>query len=190
MRMMRSQGWHALVATMFSLALLACGGGSGSRANVTTGPMPEGGTFSGVWFSPQYGRLDMVQTGASIVGEYTKDERRGRIEGTASGNVLRFQWTESRELIQGRPTITRGRGYWQYVVDGNEVKLIGEWGHENDETGGGPWNAVRSGRLRPHLSTDPDTTDEGDDTDTSGGDSSSGGDTGGGSTGGGGLEDI
>lgn len=193
MRISIGQARHAWMATVFSLALFACGGGHGSRGNVTTGPMPEGGSFSGVWFSPQYGRLDMVQTGASVVGEYTKDERRGRIEGTASGNVMRFQWTESRELIQGRPTITRGRGYWQYVVDGNEVKLIGEWGHENDETGGGPWNAVRSGRLRPHLSTDPETSDTTNDNggDSSGGDSSSGGDTGGGgTTGGGGLEDL
>ncbi|MBK8173261.1 MAG: hypothetical protein IPK60_23405 [Sandaracinaceae bacterium] len=191
----------ALMTVTLGLFISACGGGSGNRASVTPGPMPTGGSFSGVWFSPQYGRLDMVQTGASIVGEYTKDERHGRIEGTAQGNVMRFQWTESRELIVGRPTVTRGRGYFQYVVDGNEVKLVGQWGHDNDEVGGGPWNAVRSGRLRPHLSTDPDRPDNSDDENSgrssgdgdSDGQSTSGGETGGnggGSTGGGGLEDL
>lgn len=181
----------AMMSLTVGLLVAGCGGSGGSRASVTAGNMPQGGTFSGVWFSPQYGRLDMVQTGASIVGEYTKDERHGRIEGTAQGDLMRFQWTESRELIIGRPTITRGRGYFRYVVDGNEVKLVGEWGHENNEIGGGPWNAVRSGRLRPHLSTDPEVSDDdGANSGSSGGEDST--DNGNGSNGGsgGGLEDL
>jgi hypothetical protein len=111
-------------------------------------PMPSGGSFTGVYNSPQYGRMEMQQQGAQVVGAYMKDERRGSIQGTASGNVLRFEWSERRELISGRPNMTRGRGYFQYIVDANgEHVIIGEWGHDDNEQGGGPWRAVKSRRT-------------------------------------------
>lgn len=139
----------------FSLALGACGGAGGGRANVTPGVMPTGETFTGVYFSPQYGEMQVVQTGSQVVGEYVKDERRGQIQGTATGDLLRFEWTERRELVQGRPTVSRGRGYFRFVVGADQTRnLLGEWGHENNETGGGPWNAGRAGnsRRRPSIS--------------------------------------
>jgi hypothetical protein len=150
------------LSTLLSLALLACsfvssaacGSGDTGRSNVVAGTMPEGGNFTGVWFSPQYGRMDFVQTGSSVIGEYTKDERRGRIEGTTRGNLMRFQWTERRELVRGRPTTTRGLGYFVYEVNGTEHRLAGEWGIDENEIGGGPWTAVKSARMRPQLSTD------------------------------------
>lgn len=140
---------------LLALVLLsaACGGAH-NRANVAPGPMPTGGTFTGVWFSPQYGQMDMVQTGEQVIAEYTKDERRGRIEGTAQGNLMRFQWTERRELVSGVPQTNRGRGYFQLVHDGEGFKIVGEWGIDDNELGGGPWNGVRSPRREPHLSTD------------------------------------
>jgi hypothetical protein len=135
---------------LFVMAAAACGGGGG-RVALTPGAMPEGGQFGGVWNSPQYGRMDMVQTGSTIVGEYTKNERSGRIEGTAQGDLMRFTWTERRELVAGVPRVNRGRGYFRIVKDAEGFKLLGEWGHDDDETGGGPWNAVRT-RWRPRLS--------------------------------------
>ncbi|QQR91872.1 MAG: hypothetical protein IPJ88_09325 [Myxococcales bacterium] len=144
---------HGLAkATVFALLLVACGGGS---ANIKSGPMPKGGSFEGVWFSPQYGRLDLRQTGQIVIGEYTKDERLGRIQGRVAGNVLRFQWTEKRELIQGMPRETQGRGYFVYLIDTDgDHKLQGEWGHDSEEKGGGPWNAVKSMKLHPRLSSE------------------------------------
>jgi len=135
---------------LFVMAAAACGGGGG-RVALTPGAMPEGGQFGGVWNSPQYGRMDLVQTGSTIVGEYTKNERRGRIEGTAQGDLMRFTWTERRELVTGVPRVNRGRGYFRIVKDAEGYKLLGEWGHDDAETGGGPWNAVRT-RWRPQLS--------------------------------------
>ncbi len=137
----------------FSLALGACGGGGGGRANVTPGVMPQGETFTGVFHSPQYGEMQFVQTGNQVVGEYVKDERRGQIQGTVTGDILRFEWSERRELVQGRPNTTRGRGYFRFVVgEDTDFYLVGEWGHDNNETGGGPWRAVRDRRRRPSVS--------------------------------------
>ncbi|AKF07767.1 hypothetical protein [Sandaracinus amylolyticus] len=146
-----------IVGLSVSLAIAAAGcGGGGRRANVSPGPMPEGGTFTGIWHSPQYGEMHFSQTGTQVVGCYTKDERRGRVQGTVQGNLMRFEWSERRELVSGRPVTTRGHGYFQYRVgDDGDSYATGEWGHDADETGGGEWNAVRDRRRtrRP----DPDT---------------------------------
>jgi hypothetical protein len=151
--------------------LAACGGPG--RANITAGTMPAGQTFTGVWHSPQYGEMQMVQTGNQVVAEYIQDERRGRIQGTVQGDLLRFEWSERRELVAGRPVTTRGRGYFRFVVgDDTDSYIVGEWGHDDNETGGGPWRGVRDRRRRPRLSTD------------SGGGSTAGGDDGGGEEGG------
>ena len=134
--------------------LAACGGGGGGRANVTPGVMPPGETMTGVYQSPQYGEMHLVQTGVQVVAEYTHDERRGRLQGTVQGNLLRFEWTERRELVVGRPNVTRGRGYFLFSreADGS-FYLLGEWGADDNETGGGPWRSVRLRNRRPQLSS-------------------------------------
>lgn len=132
--------------------LPGCGGDGIRHANVSPGVMPAGQTFTGVWHSPQYGEMHMQQTGAQVIGEYTQDERRGRIQGTAHGDLLRFEWSDERELVGGRPTTTRGHGYFQFQIgaDGDSY-IVGEWGHDANETGGGPWRAARDRRRQPHV---------------------------------------
>lgn len=155
-----------------ALALVAgCGGGG---VNIPEGPMPQGGSFTGVWHSPQYGEMHMVQTGSSVVGEYTKDERRGRIQGTTQGNVMRFEWSEERELVAGRPITTRGRGYFRYAVgDDGDHYIRGEWGHDSNMSGGGPWNAVRDRRRQPRVGAG--TTETGGESDVEEFDTAEGG---------------
>ncbi len=137
---------HGL-AVLLGYAVAGCGGGG---VNIPEGPMPSGGSYTGVWHSPQYGRMEMVQTGQQVVGSYVKDERTGRIQGTVHGNVLRFEWSEQREMVAGRPITTRGRGYFRYEIGQDDDHYIrGEWGVDNNETGGGEWNAVRDRRARP-----------------------------------------
>ena len=140
---------------------LGCGGGGG-RANLDPGPMPQGGDFTGVYFSPQYGTMQIVQTGSAVIGEYEKDERLGRIQGTVQGDVLRFQWEEQRQMVAGRTQSTRGRGYFRYSVgsDGDHY-IIGEWGIDDDEIGGGPWRGVKARNRRPQLSGETQGGDEG-----------------------------
>ena len=184
-----------LVLSLALLGLAACGGSGGGRANVSPGVMPPGETFTGVYQSPQYGEMHLVQTGVQVVAEYTHDERRGRLQGTVQGNLLRFEWTERRELVVGRPTVTRGRGYFQFTreADGSYY-LLGEWGHDGNETGGGPWRSVRLRNRRPSLSSGSggatggeveDPGESGDDLDSPGGGGSYGGGSGSGSSGGG-----
>ena len=182
----------AILFGALSLAVAGCGGGG---VDVPEGPMPQGGTFSGVWHSPQYGEMQMVQTGQNVVGEYVKDERRGRIQGTVRGNVMRFEWSENRELVAGRPIVTRGRGYFRYAIgeDGDHY-VRGEWGHDDDMAGGGPWNAVRD-RRQPSLSGRSESSSGGDDVEdfdsAGGGDSfDSADDSGGGSGASGGDDDA
>ena len=142
------------IAAIINLLLTALACGGGRSATVIQGPMPKGGTFTGVYHSPQYGEMHMVQTGDQVIGEYSKDERTGKVNGTADGNVLRFEWVETRRLVSNKPTVMKGRGYFQYMVDAanDDHVLKGEWGHGDDETGGGPWNAWKSKRSQPELS--------------------------------------
>src|SRR5689334_7488938 len=107
---MRTNRW---LGVLLLACVAGCGGGG---VNIPQGPMPQGGSFTGVWHSPQYGEMQMVQTGNSVVGEYTKDERSGTLQGTVQGNVMRFEWSEERELVAGRPVITRGHGYFVYAI--------------------------------------------------------------------------
>jgi hypothetical protein len=143
------------------LFMCACGGALG-RSSTKAGPMPPGGSFTGVWFSPQYGEMHLVQNGATVFGRFERDERSGRIQGSVTGDVMRFEWTESRELIVGRPTITKGRGYFRIMRDEAEDtwKVMGEWGHDDDESGGGPWNAVKSKTRQPEVGSAGSSGDE------------------------------
>ena len=170
---------YALVLSCMVLSVglfsVSCGGGQHAKLNV--GAMPAGGTFTGVWFSPQYGEMHMQQNGATVIGKYTKDERLGRIQGSVQGDVMRFEWNESRELIVGRPVKTKGHGYFRLVKDTSEDtwKLLGEWGHDESEQGGGQWNAVKSKTRRPELGDgEGGSSDSGSDSsDSSGGESES-----------------
>jgi hypothetical protein len=146
---------------------LAVGCGGGGNASIKPGKMPENGSFSGVYFSPQYGEMHLVQNGNAVTGKYKKDERTGKIQGEADGDVLSFEWVEAKAMVSNRPQESRGHGYFRYVVDasnGDHV-LKGRWGLGDSDTDGGEWNAYKSRTREP----DPDSLDG---TGTSGGESS------------------
>ena len=133
--------------------------------------MPQGGSFHGVWQSPQYGNMHLCVTGAHVVGDYQKDERRGTIQGTVQGDVLRFQWEEKREMVVGRPSVTRGRGYFRLKIgEDTDQYFEGEWGHDDSETGGGPWNGVKMRRGTPDRCNNSSGGEGGDDYDDYGDD--------------------
>lgn len=145
------------------LFLTACG--SSGTTNLQVGTMPDGGSFQGVYFSPQYGEMHMVQNGNAVVGRYKKDERYGEIQGEADGSVMRFEWSEMKAMVSNRPTETRGHGYFKYLVDpssGDHV-LKGRWGLGDDDTAGGEWNAYKSKTREPDLdSIGPGKTEGGE----------------------------
>lgn len=132
---------------------LAIGCGGGGNAEVVAGTMPENGTFTGVYYSPQYGEMHLVQNGNAVVGKFKKDERSGKIQGEAEGDVMRFEWTEYKAMVSNRPQETTGHGYFRYMIDasnGDHV-LKGRWGLGDDDTGGGEWNAYKSRTGQPDL---------------------------------------
>jgi hypothetical protein len=162
---------QVVLAVAFAFAA-ACGGTE--LPKIVSKSMPEGGSFTGVWHSPQYGEMHLRQNGSAVIGRFTKDERNGRIQGNVQGDLMRFEWTEKRELIAGRSVTTKGHGYFRIVNDEADKawKLIGEWGHDADERGGGPWNAIKSPKAKVMLDSAGHATDGSDD-ESSGSDSSS-----------------
>ena len=130
------------------LSLLACGG-NGARG-VHPGAMPTGGSFHGAWVSPQYGDMHLCVTGEHVIGTYEKNERSGRITGEVEGDVLWFNWEESRTYVPGNPVNVRGRGYFVLSLNEDDDNVIaGEWGMDEDRTGGGPWTATKRRRQGP-----------------------------------------
>jgi hypothetical protein len=130
--------------------VIACGGSQKPKP----GPLPSGASFYGVWQSPQYGNMHLCQSGNQVVGDYVKHERAGRIQGTVEGDLLIFRWEDRRELVAGKPQVRRGRGYFriQIAEDGDQY-IQGEWGMDEDLSGGGPWNAVKLRRGEPDRCT-------------------------------------
>ena len=54
---------------VLSLSLALSSAACGSKApEVVAGKMPEGGNFTGVYFSPQYGEMNVVQNGSAVIG--------------------------------------------------------------------------------------------------------------------------
>ncbi len=121
----------------------ACGS-TPQKVKVDPRPLPAGITYSGTWFSDQYGELVLEQHGSSVVGYYSKDERSGRVQGSVDGDLMVYGWTERRELVRGKPNETRGRGYFQLLHgDGERDRIRGEWGLGDNERGSGEWVAYR-----------------------------------------------
>ena len=133
--------------------ILGCGGAQKPKAD----PLPDGATFYGVWQSPQYGNMHLCQSGRQVVGDYVKNERAGRIQGDIEGDLLLFQWEDRRELVIGKPQVRRGRGYFriEFGEDGDQY-LKGEWGMDEELSGGGPWNAVKLRKGQPDRCTGVD----------------------------------
>ena len=145
---------------LFALVCVGCGS---STPEIKAGNMPEGGNFSGVYFSPQYGEMNLIQNGNAVIGEYKHEMRNGKIQGEVQGDLLRFEWTEMKAMVSNRAQATKGRGYFRYVVDaanGDHV-LKGEWGLGDQEVGGGPWNGYKAKGKEPKLSEETSGGEEG-----------------------------
>ena len=129
--------------------------GCGGALNRKPGAMPQGGHFTGVWFSQQYGEMHIIQNGAAVQGRYFKDERKGTITGEAEGDLMEFEWVERKAMVANRPNEARGRGYFRYIIKKNgdyeEHRLEGEWGIDDNDTGGGPWSAYRMKNREPEV---------------------------------------
>ncbi len=143
------------LCALLVLALAACSGGNnrnGATMNtqIQQGAMPDGGSWSGVWFS-NWGEMTIETDGSSIVGQFCDEEnnRYGRLEGTARGDVLRLHWTTSDVSMGNRPRESEGSAIVQFSFteqgENQGMRFEGTWGFNTSNDGGGPLRADRSG---------------------------------------------
>ena len=132
-------GVSGLLST--SLFSAGCNGSSGAKtASVTPADMPEGGDWTGVYFDQFYGYFHLVQDGKAVNGKWIRPQkdRWGELHGDATGNVLKFTWTEYTIGAIGKNAEKSGRGYMVYSRPAGENvddKVNGELGRGNDEVG-------------------------------------------------------
>ncbi len=152
-----------LVRSAFVALTLSCvavvpgcgdGGGDAKTAKVAPGEMPEGETWTGVYFHPVYGYLHMVEEGSNVIGKWKRADQSkwGELSGTKTGNVLHFTWKEHTIGLVGAGAESSGKGYFVYKMPkgGSIPELDGQYGLGNDETGR-DWHNVKQQRMSPDL---------------------------------------
>ena len=137
-----------------SLAFAGCGDGNQAKhAKVASGPMPEGETWTGVYFHPVYGYLHMVEEGSNVMGRWKRADQSkwGELSGTKGGNVLHYTWKEHTVGMVGAAATTHGKGYFQYKMDNEDRPILdGQFGLNDDEAGS-DWHNVKQARMQPDL---------------------------------------
>lgn len=138
-----------------SLAL-GCGGGNKvETAKVTPTDMPEGADWTGVYFDSVYGYFHIVQEGKVISGKWIRPQKDkwGELHGEATGNVVKFTWTEYTIGAVGANAEKNGRGYFVYARppgENVEDKFDGELGRGQSELGV-KLSAIKQRNTNPDL---------------------------------------
>jgi hypothetical protein len=145
----------AVLLASSTLGLAACSDTPEPKtANVKSGAMPEGESWTGVYFHPVFGYLHMQEEGSNVVGRWKRTDHShwGELSGTTSGNLLHYTWKEHKIGMVGASATTHGRGYFVYpkTDDMEQAQLKGEYGLGRDETGS-EWNMVKQARMQPDL---------------------------------------
>jgi hypothetical protein len=143
------------------MTVSACGGSKGSNpkmAAVKPGNMPTGATWDGVYFNPIWGYLHLVTEGNSFNAKWRRADESawGEMHGTITGDVGRFEWAEHKVGLVGPSATSKGRGYFRYTrPEGDNVddKLLGQWGFDDAEVGGGEWDAIKQRNKQPDLNS-------------------------------------
>lgn len=141
-----------IVAALMLWSLVGCATTAGIPAS---GLMPQGASFSGLWYSDQFEHMYLYQSGDQVEGVYAYGNA-GTISGEVEGNLLLFKWEEPGDRGSARRTL-RGQGYLQVVEEGQKLWLRGEWGYNEDRRGAGPWTAEF---IRELEEEDPRTLEE------------------------------
>ena len=152
--------WIAVAAGALVLgpAVLGCGSTpSAKTAQIQAGDMPDGADWSGVYFNELYGFLHVIQEGDKVNGKWQRPQKEkwGELHGTATGNVLRFDWTEYKTGVVGPNSQTSGKGYFKYSrPEGDNVddRIDGEIGYGQDEVGN-PWDGIKQRNVKPDLTS-------------------------------------
>jgi hypothetical protein len=150
---------RSTVTALLAALAFGCGGSQGSDMNsdIQRGPMPQGGSFAGIWFG-NWGEMSISTQGSSVVGEFCQEDRNryGRFEGTAQGNVMTVHWITYDVSMGGARRETDGSAIVQYRVEaageGESHLFEGTWGYGRANSGAGVWRATKSpGRSDRYL---------------------------------------
>ncbi len=150
-------GVATLALGLFAGSSGACSGGAGGAkvANVTPGDMPESADWTGVYYSPLYGNIHLVQEKGTVSGKWLRPvkDRWAELHGSVTGNLFKFTWTEYTIGAIGPNSTKTGKGYLVYSrPEGANVDDVikGELGRDQDETGD-PIDAIKQRNVMPDL---------------------------------------
>jgi len=150
----RSMFLATAVAASAAICIVGCGGGNDPKtAKVASGPMPEGETWTGVYYHPVFGYLHLQEEGSNVIGRWKRTDQShwGELSGTTSGNVLHYTWKEHKIGMVGPSATTKGKGYFVYKMNQeNNGELDGEFGM-NDSEVGSSWKNVKQKNYQPDL---------------------------------------
>jgi len=149
----------AALAMGVALALTGCGpAATGPKvAKVSSGEMPTGAEWTGVYFEPLFGYLHMVQEGSTISAKWQRPQkdRWGELHGDVNGNVVKFTWTEYEVGRVGPNAQKSGKGYFQYrrpEGENMDDRIDGELGRGQDELGT-KFEGIRQRNVNPDLAS-------------------------------------
>jgi len=119
--------------------------------------MPPGATWDGVYYNALFGYLHIIANGNTFEGRWrSADESAfGQMSGTITGDIARFDWTENKVGMIGAAAKRSGKGYFRYTrPEGDNVddKLLGEYGNNDAEIGGGSWDCIKQRNKAPDFS--------------------------------------
>ena len=132
------------------VALFALGACSGAQKKIDSKPMPAGVSFTGEWYSPNYEKMTLIQTGNAVKGTFSYKDG-GTLEGTLEGNVLYFTWVQVGDFNKAVRDV-KGSGYFVIADDGNAFS--GRWGYNEDNHSGGVWDGERVDARKPEEGFD------------------------------------
>ncbi len=122
---------------------------TGEVKKLSPGKMPEGKSFAGTWWSPQYGRFTLRQTApGKLEGELKWDSpvQDGStctltrvLQGDAKGNQFAFAWSET--LSDGCGVSRQGHGRLFFSMSADEGRLFAAWWLNDDERHSENWTA-------------------------------------------------
>jgi hypothetical protein len=134
-----------------------CGGAGGNAkvAHVQPGDMPSGASWTGVYYSPLFGYLHVVQDGNKLHAKWIRPvkDRWGELNGEVTGDLVHFEWTEHVIGVVGPHSAKTGKGYSKYkrpAGDNVDDTIAGEIGENQDEVGL-PWDAIKQRNMKPDL---------------------------------------
>jgi hypothetical protein len=152
---------HAISLVLVNLALavpsatlLGCGGPSAMTATIKPGDMPEGESWTGVYFHPVYGYLHLIEQDTNVIGKWKRADQSswGELSGTKVGNVLHFQWKEHKYGLVGAAAESHGKGVFVFKEGPNNKipELDGQFGLNDDEVGS-EWHNIKQMNMKPDL---------------------------------------